>query len=234
MKKTRIIIDPKPLEYQTRIVAAIADLSGFGKWFDAISDMEIELKPFIRSFYELIEEFTENPLYFVKWTGDGFLVILELRTEDRGRIVAELLKNLAIMKIRVRRLINLQPYPRLDGFRIRVTSGIAWKIIHRGRIDYLGKCINLSSKLLRVGKNVPFIIHESVKDFIPRSIVRHYLFRFEKQMAGSDYPTGVYQKDMESLWSLKMKFTNASEPHVHSDLDLTTLPLPRMRRKQRD
>ncbi len=201
-----ILPRPVPLEYQTRIIVAIADLSGFGKWFDSISDMEIELKPFMRDFYELIEEFIRNPNYYVKNTGDGFILIMELRDKENGQFVAELLKNLMIMKIRVRRLINLQPYPRLEGFRIRVTSGIAWKMINRGKFDYLGRCINLASKLLRVGKKIPFIIHESIKDYIPKSVVKKYLFKFEKTEMGSDYPDGVYQKDMDSLWSIKIKF----------------------------
>ncbi len=212
--KKEMLSRPVPLEYQTRIIVAIGDLSGFGKWFESISDMEIELKPFMRSFSELVEEFTKNPNYFIKNTGDGFLLIMELREKENGKYVAELLKNLMLMKIRVRRLINLQPYPRLDGFRIRVTSGIAWKMINRGKFDYLGRCINLASKLLRVGKTIPFIIHESIKDYIPKSVIRKYLFKFEKKSMGSDYPDGVYQKDMESLWSIKMKFDKGETSDV--------------------
>lgn len=223
MKNVKI----KPLdwgrEYTTRIVAAFGDISGFGKWFDSLSDQELELKPFMREVDELIDEFEDQPQYFVKREGDGFLVVMELHEGENGKEIAQLLVRLLNMQLRMERLIHLKPYPRPDGFRVRVTSGYAWRRFHRGKIDYLAKSINLASKLLRVGKNVPFIIHESVKDFIPKGVIKKYVFKFKKMVVGNDYPEGVYQKDMDSLWSIDMKFGH--EPHIrHNSSDSSKLP----------
>lgn len=192
-------------EYTARIVAAFGDISGFGQWFDSISDQEQELKPFMRTLDAAIDAFEDESQYFVKRTGDGFLVIMELKKDDNGHEMTTFLLRLIEMETKINKLIQIQRYPRPEGYRIRVTSGFAWKKVHRGHVDYIAKSINLASKLLRVGKHVPFIIHESVKDVVPKSAVTKHLFKFDKTITGSEFPDGVYRKDVDSLWSVRIK-----------------------------
>ena len=205
MKKQEIRTAESGNEYTTRIVAAFGDVSGFGQWFDSLSNQEIELKPFMHILDEEIDVFEDDPQYFVKRTGDGFLVIMELKQGDNGREITNFILQLVAMGSRLNKSIALQRYPRPEGYRIRVTSGFAWKKVHRGRTDYIARSINLASKLLRVGKSIPFILHESVKDVVPKSAIRKHLFRFERTVVGSEFPDGVYRKDVDSLWSVRIK-----------------------------
>lgn len=201
-------IENDQIKEHVRVIVAVGDISGFGAWFNSVSDVNVELKPFFKKYDTIIDELRTCPDSFFKDLGDGFVIIKELNGDHACKKVICLLNKLWKIKKKVRMLINSTPYPRPDGFRIRIACGHVWKKSHKAKTDYLGKHINLAFKLLQVHKNRPIIVHESVPALMSEKQVKENKFDFKKLPLPTDHFEDIYRFEMDHLWSFETRYGN--------------------------
>lgn len=187
-----------------RILVAVGDITSFGSWFAKITDINTELKPFFIQFDRLIDKLSLRDSLFFKDVGDGFMVIEELNEEHACKKTISLLRKMAQFKKEVNRLIELTPYPRPEGFRIRLACGHAWKRQIGQRVDYLGRHVNLAFKLLRVHRDKPIVIHESVYALMSPKQKTDNGFNFLKLPLPLEAFEDIYREDVKNLWSFNL------------------------------
>lgn len=185
-----------------RALVAVADLSGFGAWFSSVTDIGTELKPFFNKYENLVSQLMLTDDYFFKDLGDGFLVIKELSNSPAHDAIV-LINKLRELKKNVRHLIDKTPYPRPQGFRIRMAAGHTWKRRRANRVDYLGRHVNLAFKMLRVHKSFPLVMHESVKALMADKQIKKAGFTFKKMPMPTDEQfESIYKHEMSNLWGV--------------------------------
>jgi class 3 adenylate cyclase len=190
-----------------RVLVVVGDISGFGAWFTSVSDVNAELKPFFKQYDALVDKLRVQGSFF-KDLGDGFLFIDELKSPHACKNTIATIKSIWSLKRSIRKLIDGTPYPKPQGFRIRITCGHAWKKRHDKRIDYLGKHINLAFKLLRVHRSYPIVVHESAVALMSEKQMKSHGFDMKKLSLPSDEFEDIYRFEMSHLWGFGIKNGN--------------------------
>lgn len=155
--------------------------------------------------YQIFEGVAQGPNQYVKFLGDGFMVIQELRNGHNCGTVRRLLQELIALSERVNARL-LTGYPRPDGFRVRVTTGMVWKrptiTQVRGKFtkhpEYIGYAVNMAQSLLYVYPEQSCICHEGVVEILgpkKNGLVLKHLETPKERRAGID------QMDFTGLWS---------------------------------
>jgi hypothetical protein len=187
-----------------RVLVVVGDISGFGAWFTSVSDVNAELKPFFKKYDALVDKLRVQGSFF-KDLGDGFLFIDELKSPHACQATISTIQCIWNLKRSIRKLIDGTPYPKPQGFRIRITCGHAWKKRHDKRIDYLGKHINLAFKLLRVHREHPIVVHESAMALMSKKQAKAHRIDVTKLSLPSDEFEDIYRFEMSHLWGLEIK-----------------------------
>lgn len=188
-----------------RIIAAFGDIRGFRKWILRANNSPENAGDLMEAIYLLFEDFTRRSGAYVKFMGDGFLAIIELRTGHNCGVARELLGDMHQLTADV---VNLMKpvYPRPDGFRVRVAAGHVWKRMTlkklHGKIlrhpEYIGYAVNMAQSLLYVYPEIECICHESIIELIGPK--KHGLL-FTRLAPPKERRHGVDPQDFEGLWS---------------------------------
>lgn len=193
------------LERQVKIIVAIGDIQGFGSYTLRITKPESEYLPFMNYFDGLVGNLHRD-CRIVKETGDGFILFHEIQ-ENNGHLVAiNLLKDMKHVSDLMNDRISDLPWPRPDGFRVRLATGYVWKKTPIGNSPiFRGYHINLASKILRIRKDIPLICHESFKYLIQSNKSKPNGYSFHRINTEEESPDGIYSRDVKDLWEIKIK-----------------------------
>lgn len=195
---------------RTWIVSAFVDLRGFGTWIYRASIPKEIKEPFIEGYLEIVQNFVRhrNDVHF-KYLGDGFLAIKEFSaTERRNGAVLDFVKGLRCVTRKIIRLIENCEWPP-DGIRVRITSGMAYKVRVVDPCDperknmvseFIEYGINTAERLMEVNPEVVCVVTGDVA-----KVLRRYrsIFRMRKLGTPSCYPKSVNREDLETLEVLK-------------------------------
>lgn len=169
----------------------------------------MEIRPALKSIFREFLHFRLENRPFVKLLGDGLLFIKEVDNRNTPRTANAFLETLLKFSDRMRSLIEAMPtYPRPDGFRVRVTYGMAHSLVvaknsKSKATDYFAYEINLASRLLKVRPELPFIAHRSVFELLSQKLSAEIEFRdIEADIGILD---GVDQEDLAQLCEVKLK-----------------------------
>lgn len=197
----------KPRKASRNIRAAIAfgDIIGSSTWLQRVNNQGLEYRSLMDRFDDAVYELAKKDTCYVKKLGDGFMKILNIDHASSLEI-SDFLILLWNFNKKIQGWINEHPNPRPDGFRIRMACGYIEEKLHTDNsIDYRGYHLALTSKLLRVEKNIPFITHASVKEILTNSHIKRFKFKFEKLRKPKLSLDGIFEKDMEELWSFRVE-----------------------------
>lgn len=191
-----------------RIIAAFGDIRGFRKWtLRALNSPEISER-FIEEVYGHFEHFTQDTTSYVKYLGDGLLIIRELGNGKISKIAKQFLYEVHDLTKNIEGSIQ-GTWPRPDGFRVRVACGYVWKRQTRKRYDgrnfrhpeYIGYAVNMAQALLYVYPETPNICHESIIELIG---TKKNGMVFEQLPPPKERRHGVDPQDFNGLWSFGM------------------------------
>lgn len=156
-----------------RVLVAFGDIRGFRKWtIRAMNAPEIA-GTLIKGVYELFEAFSHRTGYYVKYLGDGILIVKELGPGHNCGTARRFMHDVHELAEAVSEKLK-GVYPRPDGFRIRETCGHVWKryslLWVRGRpmrcAEYIGYAINMAQALLSAYPEILHICHEANLELI--------------------------------------------------------------------
>lgn len=188
-----------------RVLVAFGDILGFGTWTKRAVHSPEDLHDLINFVYDEFELFTEESGWYVKFLGDGIMVVRELSNGHNCGITVEFMKRCYEFSVRVHEGI-LSSYPRPDGFRLRMTAGYVWKrrSVQRSRTgrrafpEYIGYPVNLAQRLLEVSPETLCICHDTVRAIVGE---RKMGIRFERMENRKEILRGVDPEDVQGLWS---------------------------------
>jgi hypothetical protein len=187
-----------------RIIAAFGDIRGFRKWtLRALNSPEVS-EGFIRDVYSNFEQFSQKTSNYVKYLGDGLLIVRELGNGHNCGTARQFLHEVHNLTVAIEDSIK-GIWPRPDGFRARVACGYVWKrpTIKRwkGRnfnhAEYIGYAVNMAQALLYVYPEIQNICHESIVELIGPKKNGLVL---ERLAPPKERRHGVDPQDFNGLW----------------------------------
>lgn len=189
-----------------RLIVAFGDITGFSSFWDSITNDEKELGPFMDDFVSLIETVQKETGYNITIPGDGFMLTVALDQGHNCHRAVQVFQRLWDLLIKMQELVRKKEFPRPDGFRVRVACGwVMSRVLKDKETLYWGKHINLAHNLLDVRKDIPFLCHESVKQLLSESQIKHNNFRFWKVDTPEILPDGVTPHDGQSLFAFEFR-----------------------------
>lgn len=192
------------------IIVAYGDITGYTPWSrSALNATEVR-DSFMAKFEEELAWFVLSSDFKVKYIGDGFMVLRELK--ERGHRMYDALRflfGIHKLTLRIQELIEQSEFPRPKGFRVRFVAGIVTKNMmpdpnnkEKKVEEYWGSVIDLSQKLLKVAPSVTFICHGSVVDLIGK---RFDKLVFKKLRRLKILSKSFDPEDVKDLWTFEFK-----------------------------
>jgi len=189
---------------KVRIIVMFGDIRGFSNFAQHIEDEDTQIIPLMDAINDLVDRFEDATGHRIENLGDGVMLIAELGDDRDDSLALDLFKKVCDFIEAVHRLIRNWPYPRPDGYRVRIACGRVVKKKRAGRSPvFYGRSMNLAHKMLRVEPSIPIIVHESAKQLITESQCRKYRMRFRHIDSPEPTPDGVQKLDMAALWELR-------------------------------
>lgn len=188
-----------------RVIAAFGDVRGFRKWtLRAMNTTEIS-SAFIEQLYGHFETFSQGTPNFVKYLGDGILIIRELGGGHNCGNARQFLLDISNLAASVHQSIK-GVWPRPDGFRVRVVCGFVWKRMTLKRIgkkhvlhpEYIGYPVNMAQSLLYAYPDISCICHESITELIGEKKTG---LCFKQLPSPKERRYGIDPQDFNGLWS---------------------------------
>jgi class 3 adenylate cyclase len=201
-------------EKQVRAIVLFGDIRGFSTWEQSATNPEVEFKPLMNRWRQAAEEFGQNLGAHCSIYGDGAMLILEMKNGHNCGLALKVMGAAFHFTHSVIGLIRKAPWPRPQGFRVRVASGYVWKrgdgqcgvvqnISCGSSTDYVGRHINMTSKLLRVKPEEPIICHQSFVELMTKSQIKKSGFSYKKIAGEWRTPEGILKTDINALWRLE-------------------------------
>lgn len=190
-----------------KVIAAFGDIRGFRKWtLRAMNTPEVS-SAFIEEVYRHFETFSQSTNNFVKYLGDGILIIKELGNGHNCGNARSFLQEIYTLNTQVHDALK-KVWPRPEGFRVRVACGHVWKRYTLKRIrghhvrhpEYIGYPVNMAQSLLYVYPEIPTICHESITELIG---TKTNGLVFERLPAPKERRHGVDPQDFHGLWTFR-------------------------------
>lgn len=185
------------------VICAFGDILGFGIWSRRAANTPEIRDPFIKKFYEEIDAFVKRNNFYVKYLGDGLMILHEIPISGNSDVEKFLLEIKRFTK-QMNSIIKKCAWPSPEGFRTRVVIGHVDKITvtdpsdrSRNIGEYVGYSINLAQRLLEVRPNIPLICHESVLKVLNQ---KRFHMKFKKIAGLIDRKRGVDVEDIATLW----------------------------------
>ncbi len=194
---------------ECRAVVAYCDVTGFMSWVKRSTAFKNDVKGFIRRMKFLFLQFRLREGYVTLPIGDGIIPIL-IDMDGHGNLL-KFLNSIIRLQKDMEKLITDETYPRPLGFRVRVTSGIIYRIDEPPLLtnfgdahapvllttDFIGDCLNLGSRLLQVRREIPNMIHQSAMELL--SLAEREALNIKKVTFMERPPRGVDVEDMTGL-----------------------------------
>jgi hypothetical protein len=198
------------------IIVAFGDINAFGSWSRRIGNSPEQFTELMWPVYLIFEKMRARLGCFLKPTGDGFMLVVEMTEGHNCQKTIEILKCLTKMSHAIERTIRRLRYPRPEGFRVRVVSGVSWKwspqTPNAPTVDYLGYSVNLCARLLEIEKSERLICHESIKELISSRQAKEHGIRFVQVGEQRRTPDGVDHEDMDALWRVRIEDRDEVDP----------------------
>lgn len=196
------------------MIAVFGDVRGFRKWILRANNAPENAGELMNKIYVHFEGFSQRSGAYIKFMGDGFLVILELKNgHNCGTTLSLLQEMLDLTKNIVESMRGY--YPRPDGFRVRIAAGHVWKRMTmswhhpRGRLirqpEFIGYAVNMAQSLLYVYPEIECICHESIIEIVG---AKKNGLVFERLEPPKERRHGVDPQDFEGLWSFRLDEKN--------------------------
>lgn len=194
--------NPVRYERQVRAIIVFGDIRGFSTWEQKAANPDVEFKPLMNRFDAMVDKLETATGWFTKNLGDGYMQVVELPAGHSCGLAAKLMEAHWQFGAAMTTMFKKSPWPRPDGFRIRVASGHIWKK-EGSKHDYVGRYCNMTHKLLRVSPDKFFLCHQSFVELMTRSQTNRAGFCYAKAEADRRIPDGVLKADATALWELK-------------------------------
>ncbi len=190
------------------MLVAFGDIYGFRAWIRRGLTTPEESKNLIEQVYEKFEEYALGSNCYVKFLGDGIMIVREIRDQKHNGDVAvtrNFLMDVHELTVNILSIIK-NHFPRPDGFRLRVATGYVWKRIvskvMKGKIvkcpEYIGYAINLTHCLLEVAPSQSCVFHESIKEIFGNKKTG---IKYERLVDPKEKPRGIDPEDIAGLWT---------------------------------
>ncbi len=190
---------------RTWVIVAFGDILGFGTWRRRAATQPEISGPFLQKFYDEIQAFNKNfPHFYLKYLGDGLMLIMELSAGENSKRCAEVIGQIGLLNARLLKAVRECPFPAPEGFRMRMAAGHVDKIMvvdpldrHREVPEFVGYSINLAQRLLEISPSTPFLCHESVLNVLGN---KKKNFKVRKLESPTEKPRGIDSEDINGLW----------------------------------
>jgi hypothetical protein len=177
-----------------------------------------------------IDRFEKKDKFQMKRSGDGFISVMEVLDAHKKCQTLHILEKFMKLGNRLNEIIKKSPFPRPEGYRMRFVVGSAFKeklatpdgFVLYGECqqckkfkkiewyDFIGYGPHLCHRILSVRRDIPFIVHESVKDMLSDNLIKKHGLHFEKLFLSSPFPDEVDEEDLHLLYAVnKKKMKNA-------------------------
>ncbi len=194
-----------------RVLVAFGDVNGFTSYtrraINAVEEKRYIVNRIYNEFAKLAER---NPSFSVKYTGDGFMALVELNGRPKPKIVINFLREVYTVAMDV--LNSLRKASGPEFFRVRCTNGFAFKKmmternmggrVGRRRIpEYVDYPVSLADRLLEVYPDEHLcVLHSSVKKLLGEG---HPGMKLTALEPPAKCPPGVDPEDVEELFSFE-------------------------------
>jgi len=198
---------------QVRAIVLFGDIRGFSTWEQSATNPDVEFKPLMNRWRQAAVDFSQSLDAHYSIYGDGVMLILEMKNGHNCGLALKVMEGAWHFTHSVLGLIRKAPWPRPRGFRVRMASGYVWKKggsqcpvvenIACPATDYVGRHINMTSKLLRVSPEEPIIVHQSFVELTTHNQMKKAGFSYKKMAPDQQAPDGILPPDMNALWRLE-------------------------------
>ena len=168
-----------------RALIIYGDITGFATW--ARRTMPSDFLPLMQSVYDIFQTLRCDPDLFVKFFGDGFMVVRELDCPRENEVIVGVFKKVLHVARRIERAIQATDFPRPSGFRVRAVIGPCWRIDYGDNYserDYLGYFVNFCSRLLGIAREIKLLVSDSVRQALFAGAIRGLCSRFSNSKTG--------------------------------------------------
>lgn len=184
-------------------MVALGDITGFTDFTLRVRKPDEEYLPIMDYFDGLIERLVRHPSRDINNnTGDGFAVFETLKKGDEKKQSLALIKELWDLTQSMNDMIRRAPWPRPEGFRIRMATGYVWKKEASPLPIYRGPDINMVSRLLRVERKRDFVVHGSFRDLISQEEIEKLGLHYQKVKPPKLVPDGLLKQELLELWEV--------------------------------
>lgn len=188
---------------KARILAAFGDIRGFTMFCDLVTNEETEHDPFFEKFDALVESISRRTGYTFSDTGDGFMMVVDLKPNHACAEAGEALIVLWNLYERINQMMEEMDAPRMNGFVVTGTYGyVRRKMRTDGSISLRGRQINLAHNLLEVAKNYGFVIHDSWRQLISDKQLKKLGFSITRATLRGPLPDSISRLDASLLWAV--------------------------------
>ncbi len=187
------------------IIVAYADLIGYTKWSRQPLIPSEAREIFIEKYYDEISHFVLTTDFKVKYLGDGFMVIHELKA--LGTRIYDVLRFLFEIHKLMRRIKGLLKETDFapEGIRVRAVIGTAAikqmpdpNCKEKMASEYFSPAIDLAQRLLKIKPHIFFICHKSVVNIVRLRFVNVHLrsifkVKYDKNVIDPDDIKGLHE-----------------------------------------
>lgn len=164
---------------KVQIIVVFGDITGFSNFWDAVTNDDSELIPWLDEFDRLLSAAEADLGHDLTDTGDGFMLTVDLSKGHNCQFAIRLLLVLFDLLKKIEDSLAQKPSPKPDGFRMVLAKGwVLRKVKTDGRIVLRGKHINLAHNALDFARGLGVIAHASFKDLIGDEQAREAGIRF--------------------------------------------------------
>ncbi len=194
-----------------RVLVAHGDIRGFMPYTRRAINAPEEKGRVINAVYNEFEKLSKaNPAYSIKYTGDGFMALIELGSNCKPKVCLDFLRTIYVAATGVLAVLRKTGGP--DFVRVRFTNGFAFKkmMLERnmgGRLgrrrvpEYVDYPVSLAHRLLKVYADEHLcVFHSSVKRLLgddPPDI------KIVSLLPPQECPPGVDPEDIEELFAFE-------------------------------
>lgn len=189
---------------RTKILVAFGDIREFTNYTRRTAPEE--KRDFIRSLYIEFQKMVKPDKYFIKYDGDGIMILKELKPSVGYEDIKPFIFRAYALAITIRRHIENR-YPRPAGFVLRFSMGISFKIMVKNPYggnpklvpEYIDYPINLAKRLCEVHREELAVCSGNIGEIIRKNENGIILKQLIKPL---DVPRGIDTEDLDDLYGL--------------------------------
>jgi hypothetical protein len=184
-------------------VVGYCDVRDFMSWIQVASDMNRDVRDFLRKMKWAFRKFRLATGYHALPIGDGIIAVLDAAPASTPVNVFRFVNSLAALEDGLCDIADEEIEPRPGHSRIRITAGSVYRIEEPPPtlIDFIGKPMNLGSRLLHVRREIPALITNVAREAMTAEEQSNFIFT-PIELVGR-LPRGVTPEDVKGLCAFK-------------------------------